>query len=109
MEGRSSIGNSKLYPVHTPYIQILVDGGLFLFFQFIYIVFDTFRKLEKFKDSNITQVFLAGFIAIGISYIFEYSGLYHLMILIPLALNIDCISNCLNSEVLENGNKMHVY
>ena len=45
MEGRSSIGNSKLYPVHTPYIQILVDGGLFLFFQFIYIVFDTFRKL----------------------------------------------------------------
>ena len=103
VEGRSYLSNFRLYPVHTTYLQILVDGGLILFSQFMYIIIRTFKKLNQYKKNNISQIFLAGLIGIGMSYTFEQSGLYHLMIIIPLILNLDSIV-LKESSVVKNEN-----
>ena len=90
VEGRSVL-HRRLYPVHTTYLQLLIDGGIILFSQFILIIFNTFKKLTKYKNYLCPHIISAGLIGIGISYTFEQAGLYHLMIIIPIAYNIEKI------------------
>lgn len=102
--GRSSLGY-RVYPIHTTHLQILIDGGIFLFLQYITIFILAFKKINKYKKFNIAQTLCAGLIAIGISYTFEQAGLYHIIILLTLALNIDKIINSIQRRKEENDNK----
>ncbi len=102
-EGRSYLGIRE-YPIHTTHLQILVDGGAILFGEYILICVLAFKKMSKYFKSNISQVLCAGLIAIGISYTFEQAELYHFIILIVFAFNIEKIINISKGDEKEIDN-----
>lgn len=80
------------YPCHTPYLQFLLDGGIILFSSFVTWVLFIAKKLSKTKNNSYSRAITAALIAIFISYIFEYTQMYHVMIICALAINISYLS-----------------
>lgn len=85
------------YPCHTPYLQILIDGGLCLFSVFVVIIIKAFASLNKFKSDKVAQVFTVGLFCIMLNYVFEFSAFHHIFILFELAIGYNCIK--LSGEV----------
>lgn len=81
----------RLYPSHTTYLQILIDGGAVLFGIFITIVVEALRRLNRTRNHIESAILISGIFCIMLHYIFEYCGLFHITILLVLALNIDSI------------------
>lgn len=77
-----------VYPSHTPYLQILLDGGIVLFIPFVVMIIMMFKCIDKNIHSYYSQVIIAGMTGILLSYVFEYTQLYHVMILFSIATNI---------------------
>ena len=87
-KGGSSLGR-RIYPVHTTYLQILIDGGFALFMPFVWAFVRASRVIEKYMNGKYGRVFLAGLMAMMLSYTFEWSQYYHLMIIFSLLFNLE--------------------
>lgn len=74
------------YPCHTPFLQLLIDGGIVLFGVFTYIVFCGYWLYNKYKN-QCTCILAIGLSCMLINYITEYAGLVHFFIVITLMLN----------------------
>lgn len=83
--------SSRLYPSHTTYLQILIDGGAILFGIFVTIVVEAVMILNKTKNHIESSILISGVFCMMLHYIFEYCGLFHITILLVLAFNIDSI------------------
>lgn len=79
------------YPCHTPYLQMLIDGGICLFSVFLAITIKAFASLNKFKSDKVAQVFSVGLFCIMLNYVFEFSAFHHIFILFELAIGYKCI------------------
>ena len=88
--GRSPLFG-RLYPVHTTYLQVLVDGGVILFVLFVYMLYSAISKVAKFKKSRYSNILISGLLAMCISFAFEQAGLYHFVIILTLCYNIDLL------------------
>ncbi len=77
------------YPVHTPYLQMLIDGGLVLVAEYFLALRKGYANLQKHFNTVESQILAAGLTAISVNYIFEWSRLMHMMIILTLAINID--------------------
>lgn len=87
--GQFWISNRWLYPAHTTYLQILLDGGIVLFAFFILTILISFRNLSKYKDHTVSKVLAIGITCMLINFIFEQSPYHHITILFMLAINCD--------------------
>lgn len=97
-----SVNDFNYYPCHTPYLQIILDGGLTLFFVFVVLVISAFENVRKNKNL-IGYVLCAGIVSIMFNYITEHSKLIHLFIIITIMFNVKYL-NPLN----ENGRKRRI-
>lgn len=73
--------NGMLYPCHTPYLQILIDGGVVLFSLFIICIILAFKRSKNTKHSLLLYAAIAGLTCMLINYITEYSQLYHFYVI----------------------------
>lgn len=87
-----------IYPVHTTHLQILIDGGVILFIEYISIYIMSFHSLMKNKKYIISTIVSYGILAMIISYTFEYAYLNHFIIIMTLALNMKYIISSIESE-----------
>ena len=78
---------TQFYPCHTPYLQILIDGGIVLFASFVIITVVGFRTAQKYKSSFSVCILAAGLCCMMLNYITEYSELYHFFIILTLMMN----------------------
>ncbi len=76
------------YPSHTPYLQLAIDGGIFLLLCFIVITITSYNNTIIYKNKIYTRVLAIGMGCMLINYITEYSQLIHYMIIITLMFNI---------------------
>lgn len=86
---RATFNSWYSFPSHTPYLQMLIDGGMILLIIFCIITFFGFKNASKNKNSLYARVLSLGLGCMLINYITEYSQLYHYMIIISLMLNIE--------------------
>ena len=85
---------SEYREVHTAtYLQVLVDGGFLLFIPFIWILGRSANVINKFIKRKYGVYFLAGFMAVLLSYTFEWSQYYHLMVLCSVLFNFAYLFN----------------
>lgn len=77
----------RIYPCHTTYLQLLIDGGLLLFAIFMLIVIRAFGELRKNGNNRTMMLLASGIFCVMLHYVFEYSGLFHLFILLTIAQN----------------------
>ena len=77
----------KEYPCHTPYLQLLIDGGVLLFVVFMIIIHNAFMNVDKYKDNKIGLILGVGLFCMLVNYITEYSQLYHFFIIITMIFN----------------------
>lgn len=90
---------SDEYPCHTPYLQLLLDGGFILFGIFLTVVVKACETIRK-NQTFLGYVLAAGLVAMMFNYITEYSQLFHMYIILTLMFNI----NSLTSVVAEIDN-----
>lgn len=80
------------YPCHTPYLQLMLDGGFILFIIFFIIIVAATESIRKAPTNIIGYVLCAGLIAMMFNYITEYSTLIHLYIIVTMMLNIQYLN-----------------
>lgn len=76
------------YPCHTPYLQLLLDGGMLLFLSFLTIVIRSFLSVKKERNNIIGFFLAAGLISMMFNYITEYSQLLHFYIIVTMMFNV---------------------
>lgn len=84
--GEIITSTSTEYPCHTPFLQLLIDGGVVLFGVFIYIVYCGYQNYNRYKN-KCTCILAIGLSCMLINYITEYAGLAHFFIVVTLMLN----------------------
>lgn len=82
--GTFMLGGNIEYPCHTPYLQLLIDGGIILFVIFVVLTYNTFRKTDKYKHNTIGIVLTSGLFCMMLNYITEYSQFLHLFIIMTM-------------------------
>ena len=83
--------NGINYPCHTPFLQMLIDGGIVYLLIFVYIIYTIYKQAQKYSSNNITKILVIGLTVILINYIFEYSQFYHLYIILMLINNLNVL------------------
>lgn len=92
--GEFRIGTaSRIYPCHTPYLQILIDGGILLFSLFLIFILLSYFYASKRPKCLSCYILITGLTFMLINYISEYSQFYHLFIIVTLILNSDKLNN----------------
>lgn len=81
--GRFWFNMSHAYSCHTPYLQILIDGGIVLFVTLLIIVYTAFRQIDKCND-RMLSILACGLVAMMVNYITEQTELYHLFIIVAI-------------------------
>lgn len=94
--------NGKLYPCHTTYLQILIDCGLIGFTIFCWIIVYLFKELKKYEKEKHAMFIGIGFTCILINYLFEYSQIHHLIIIMAIISNLKYYSLLDKEEKNEN-------
>lgn len=79
--------SSVLYPCHTTYLQLLIDGGFILFGIFAVITFVGYKEVSSRKSCMSSYILAIGLSCMLINYITEYSELYHYFIIVMLMIN----------------------
>ena len=92
--------NGMYYPCHTPYLQILIDGGIFALLIFGIMIYRIYSSARKYKSNRIVNILIIGLTVMLINYIFEYSQFYHLYIILIIIVNCNMIVE--NKEVISN-------
>lgn len=90
--------NGMIYPCHTPYLQMVIDGGILNLLLFFIMIVLAYHEGNKFKNNRIAVISIIGLTVMLINYIFEYSQYYHLMIILALIFNLKYIVGGYNSE-----------
>lgn len=80
------------YPCHTPFLQLLIDGGIVLFGIFSYITWRGYSVCSKNINKCIC-ILSIGLSCMLVNYITEYAGLSHFFIVITLMLNSKYLYN----------------
>lgn len=77
-----------LYPCHTPFLQILIDGGILLFAVFSVMTLIAYLRAGRKKQCISNYILAIGLSCMLINYITEHSELYHYMIIVMLMAKI---------------------
>lgn len=103
--GEFRIGTAiRTYPCHTPYLQILIDGGILLFSLFLIFILLSYFYAAKRPKCLSCYVLITGLTFMLINYISEYSQFYHLFIIVILILNSDKLNN---GDILTNSPRLN--
>ena len=87
--GRFAVNARRSYSAHTPYLQIIIDGGFMLLSVFIMIVWKSFSKMKIEKNNLVMYSLGIGATCMMINYITEQVVFFHLFIILSLMINID--------------------
>ena len=90
--------SGMIYHCHTPYLQMVIDGGILNLILFFIMIVLAYHEGNKFKNNRIAVISIIGLTVMLINYIFEYSQYYHLMIILALIFNLKYIVGGYNSE-----------
>lgn len=82
-------GSITMYPCHTPYLQLLLDGGFVLFTIFFILVLLANVKVNKKRDYLVGFILAVGLISMMFNYITEYSKFLHFFIIVTMMFNVD--------------------
>ena len=89
--GLFSLGRNAEYPCHTPYLQLMIDGGLLLFATFFVLVNKAYTCSDKDATNKSGIILVAGLFCMMLNYITEHSGLLHFFIITTMLFNIDSL------------------
>lgn len=96
--GRFSTSEAFTYSCHTPYLQLMIDGGILLFAVFVLIVFRAFRQMRHHKNNVYLGIMSVGMACMMINYITEQVRFYHLFLIVALMMNIDAFPDTTAKE-----------
>lgn len=102
MNGFWDLSPTFAYPCHTPYLQMLIDGGVVLFIIFWFITYLAFREVKR-VGGRLSSVLVIGMTCMLINYITEWSTHYHYFVIISLMLNLRYIKTEKFKTRLKNG------
>lgn len=74
--------NGRMYPCHTGYLQVLLDGGIVLLTPMIVYLVNAYRKVKDVNGNLCSYVLATGLSFMLINYITEYSQFWHLFIVL---------------------------
>lgn len=97
--GRFHIGILYTYSSHTPYMQLLLDGGIVLFLSFFIIPVAAFRKLDRCKGNVFLGILSCAMACMMINYITEQVRFFHLFLLAAIMMNIEAFPNFTRKNV----------
>lgn len=98
---KPSINSWLLYPSHTPFLQLAIDGGIFLLLTFIIITFIAYIEASKHKKNLYSRVLSIGLTCMLLNYVTEYSQTIHYMIIVSLMF-------CIKNNNIEGGNNYEI-
>lgn len=87
--GRFRTSALYTYSCHTPYLQLMIDGGILLFAIFVLIVFKAFHQMKKNNKNIYIGVMTIGLTCMMINYITEQVRFYHFFIIVSFMMNIN--------------------
>ena len=87
MNGKFDLGPTISYPCHTPYLQMLIDGGVILFSIFLVLTFLIYKEAQRYKIAS-SYVLIACLTCMLVNYITEWSQHYHYFIICLLISNL---------------------
>lgn len=102
--GRYRVGSLYTYSSHTPYMQMLLDGGILLFCSFFIIPIAAFRKNNQMKNNVYLGVLSAAITCMMVNYITEQVRFFHFFLLVAIMMNIDSLPN-MNRNMIKKGSK----
>ena len=101
--GRFAVSANHTYSSHTPYLQLLIDGGCVLLTVFVVIMSKAFGRMQRAKDNIFIYVFGIGLTCMMINYITEQVRFFHLFIIVALMLHIDAFPQIKRREVVHRN------
>ena len=102
--GRFNTSKLYTYSCHTPYLQLMIDGGILLFAVFVLITFRAFRQMKNKKRNVYIGVMAIGMTCMMINYITEQVRFYHFFIIVSFMLNIDSFPDT-TAKTLKSGHR----
>ena len=97
--GRFALSATYTYSAHTPYMQMLIDGGIVLFISFFIVPIAAFRQVEKHKGNIFLGVLSCAMTCMMVNYITEQVRFFHFFLLAAIMMNIDAFPEMTRKEV----------